>query len=65
MSFAWFYHPTVRSVLAQALALVCVVVLGAYLVTTTLDNLNARGITTGFAFLHKEAGFQIGETLLP
>ena len=62
---AWLYNPTVRSLAAQALALLCVGFAGWYLVTTTLENLSARGITTGFAFLHKEAGFQIGESLLP
>jgi general L-amino acid transport system permease protein len=65
LPLSWFYHPTVRSVAAQALAVLCVGLLGWYLVSTTLANLSARGITTGFAFLDKEAGFAIGESLLP
>ena len=33
-----------------------------YLVSNTLDNLNARGIASGFAFLWRESGFEIGES---
>jgi general L-amino acid transport system permease protein len=60
-----FYHPAVRSFAAQALALLCVALAGWYLVNTTLTNLATRNITTGFAFLDRQAGFQIGESLLP
>src|SRR5258707_12306618 len=33
-----------------------------YLVSNTLDNLAARNIASGFAFLGREAGFEIGES---
>ena len=33
-----------------------------YLLSNTAANLAARGIATGFAFLDREAGFEIGET---
>ena len=36
----------------------------AYLVFNTLANLEARRIASGFAFLWREAGFEIGETAL-
>ncbi len=36
----------------------------AYLVFTTAANLEARRIASGFAFLWREAGFEIGETAL-
>ena len=35
-----------------------------YLASNTLHNLAARNISTGFAFLHEEAGFAIGESLI-
>jgi general L-amino acid transport system permease protein len=36
----------------------------AYLAGNALRNLEARGIASGFAFLWREAGFEIGETTL-
>jgi len=56
--------PTVRSILYQILA-VGLVALGVwFLVSNTLHNLAARNISTGFGFLHREAGFAIGETVI-
>jgi general L-amino acid transport system permease protein len=52
----------VRAVVFQAL-LVATVLLGIwYLIANALDNLQARRIATGFGFLRREAGFEIGET---
>src|SRR5512147_1676544 len=51
-----------RGLLIQA-ALAGVLLLAAgFLVWTTAQNLEARGIASGFAFLSREAGFEIGET---
>ncbi|MGE5639913.1 MAG: amino acid ABC transporter permease [Clostridia bacterium] len=46
----------------QAGALGLALALAAYLVSNTLDNLAARHIASGFAFLAREAGFEIGES---
>ncbi len=46
----------------QAGAIALALGLAAYLVSNTLDNLAARNIESGFAFLHREAGFEIGES---
>lgn len=35
-----------------------------YLVSNTLHNLSTRNIATGFGFLHREAGFAIGESAI-
>jgi len=35
---------------------------GCYLVFNTLANLEARRIASGFAFLWREAGFEVGES---
>src|SRR6516162_6778626 len=56
--------PRVRSMVYQAV-LVAVVGLGAwYLVSNAMENLLARRIASGFGFLLREAGFEIGETTL-
>ncbi|MFO1188464.1 MAG: amino acid ABC transporter permease [Alphaproteobacteria bacterium] len=53
-----------RSWLYQILAIAGVVALGWYLVDNTLDNLARRGINSGFEFLGREAGFEIGERFI-
>ncbi|MDX2221709.1 MAG: ABC transporter permease subunit [Rhodospirillaceae bacterium] len=49
---------------AEALVLVGVALAVAALVRATLDNLDARGIPTGFDFLHLPARFAISESVL-
>lgn len=58
----WSWNdPATRALIYQVLIL-SVVGMGVwYLVSNTLHNLAARNISTGFAFLHEEAGFAIGE----
>ena len=51
-----------RSVVYQVLALAAVAWAVWFLVSNTLHNLSVRNIATGFGFLHREAGFAIGET---
>jgi len=48
------------------IALVAALAGGAwYIVSSTMANLSARGITTGFAFLSRPAGFDVAFSLLP
>ncbi|MDX3893754.1 ABC transporter permease subunit [Pusillimonas sp.] len=54
-----------RPLLYQALLLAAVGLVAWYLVANTLANLQARNISTGFGFLKDEAGFAIGESMLP
>ena len=56
--------PGVRAFVYQALALLAVGWGVWFLVSNTLHNLAVRNITTGFGFLHREAGFAIGETAI-
>jgi general L-amino acid transport system permease protein len=51
--------------LYQAAVLGGVLLLAAFLVDNTLDNLDRRSIATGFGFLDREAGFGIGESPIP
>jgi general L-amino acid transport system permease protein len=56
--------PGMRSLVYQVLILG---IIGAgvwYLVSNTLNNLAVRNISTGFGFLHQEAGFAIGESMV-
>ena len=48
----------------QALVLVGVLFLAAFIVGNTLDNLEKRGITSGFGFLSSTAGFGILQSLI-
>jgi general L-amino acid transport system permease protein len=53
-----------RAALYQILLVVAVCLAGWYFVTNAIDNLQARRIASGFGFLQREAGFEIGESTL-
>lgn len=53
-----------RGLLYQALLLAAVGGAAWYLFTNTLNNLESRHIQVGFAFLSREAGFEIAEKLI-
>src|SRR3954447_8693543 len=57
--------PAVRGVVIQILFVAAVLALGAFLVHNTLENLRRQNIASGFGFLDREAGFSIGESLIP
>jgi general L-amino acid transport system permease protein len=55
-------QPHVRSIIYQALAVGAVGLTCWYFISNAAENLLARRIASGFAFLSHEAGFEIGET---
>lgn len=58
----WSWNdPATRALIYQVLILGVVGMGVWYLISNTLHNLAVRNISTGFAFLHEEAGFAIGE----
>ena len=61
----WWRNPAIRAIIAQLLVLGAVVALGYYLVSNLLVNLEDRRIRTGFGFLDQQAGFAIGESVIP
>jgi general L-amino acid transport system permease protein len=61
---AFWYDPRIRSILYQIGVLAMVGLLGYYLVSNTIANLERQAIATGFGFLEKEASFEIGESLI-
>ena len=62
---AFWYDPRKRSILYQLGVLVMVGLLGYYLISNTIANLERQAIATGFGFLEKEASFEIGESVIP
>jgi general L-amino acid transport system permease protein len=56
--------PRLRAGLLQFVVVAGVVALGAFLVHNTLVNMARQGIATGFSYLHREAAFEIGESLI-
>ena len=59
-AFSW-RSPRARAVVYQVLAIGFIAFLVWLLVSTTLANMKARGIQSGFDFLAQPAGFDIGE----
>src|SRR5271157_4239448 len=53
-----------RAILYQLLIVGGVLLLGWYLISNLLANLATRNIATGFSFLNREAGFDIGEHVI-
>lgn len=59
-----FSNPAVRAWLFQILAILAVLAIAIYLFHNTITNLSTRGITSGFAFLDRSAGFGIVQHLI-
>ncbi len=60
----FWLDPKKRAIFYQILVFCMVGLLGYYLVSNTILNLKRQHIATGFGFLHKEASFEIGESLI-
>ncbi|MFN4283431.1 MAG: amino acid ABC transporter permease [Alphaproteobacteria bacterium] len=56
--------PQVRGIFYQVFAVALIGSAIWWLASNTIDNLNSRNIATGFHFLGREAGFEIGENLI-
>jgi len=59
-----FGNPAVRAWLYQFVAIIAVVAVVGYLIHNTIINLANRGITSGFGFLERSAGFGIVQHLI-
>ena len=64
-SKGFFNNPENRAVIYQIVTLGIVVLITMYLVGNLFDNVEKRGITTGFAFLDEVAGFGVSQNLIP
>jgi general L-amino acid transport system permease protein len=56
--------PVWRGLFFQAIVILLVVAVGAFLINNTIANLAKQNIASGFDFLNTTAGFSIGETLI-
>jgi len=56
--------PDKRAIVFQVVALLLVAFVSYYLFSNTQANLERQSIATGFGFLEKEAGFEIGESIV-
>jgi len=56
--------PDKRGILYQIGVMLMVGLLGYYLISNTLVNLDRQAIATGFGFMEKESSFEIGESLI-
>lgn len=61
---AFWRRPAFRAALFQTLLVLALCLVGYSLFTNTLNNLEQRGISTGFGFLSQEAGFGILQSLI-
>jgi general L-amino acid transport system permease protein len=57
--------PAKRAIAFQAVTLGLVFMLSYWIFSNAQSNLRKQSIATGFGFLSKEAGFEIGESLIP
>ncbi|WIX32973.1 amino acid ABC transporter permease [Salinicola sp. JS01] len=57
-------NPTIRALIVQAVLFLILALFIGYLIHNTLNNLEARGIQTGFGFLEGRAGFSIPQSLI-
>ena len=62
---AWSWRrPEVRAVAYQSLLVAALAFAAWYFISTAAENLQTRRIASGFGFLTREAGFEIGETTI-
>ncbi|MBK0034095.1 amino acid ABC transporter permease [Erwinia sp. S43] len=59
-----FSNPAVRAWFYQIAAIAAVLIVAGYLIHNTIINLASRGITSGFGFLERSAGFGIVQHLI-
>lgn len=61
----WFLHRRrARSIIYQVILAVTVGIAAWYFISNAVENLLTRRIASGFGFLTREAGFEIGETTI-
>ena len=63
-SVAFYNNPEIRAVIYQILALASIAFFVYFMIGNMFENIEKRGITTGFDFLSSEAGFGITQSLL-
>lgn len=62
---AWYNDPVWRGWIFQLIVIGAVIALFWYLAHNTIENLQRQKIASGFDFLRRESGFELGDTLIP
>jgi len=60
----WFYDARIRAIAYQVITAAAVVIFFGWIANNTIENLEARGIATGFEFLDHPAGFGVPFSLI-
>lgn len=60
-----FYDPRTRGIFFQLVVLAALIWLGYEIALNVMRNLEAQGISSGFGFLDRTAGFDISQSLIP
>jgi general L-amino acid transport system permease protein len=61
---AFYNDPRIRAIFYQLLVVVLVFLGGAYLIHNTMGNLSRLGVASGFGFLERPSGFDIGQSMI-
>jgi general L-amino acid transport system permease protein len=61
---SWLNDPKIRGIVYQVVLAAVLIAFIWWIVGNTIDNLRARGISSGFAFLDRRAGFDISQALI-
>jgi general L-amino acid transport system permease protein len=61
---SWLYDPQIRGIITQVLVALALVLFVWWIIGNTTDNLRSRGISSGFAFLDRRAGFDISQAMI-
>lgn len=64
-SVSWMNDPKIRGIIYQVVLAAVLIAFVWWIVGNTIDNLSARGISSGFGFLDRRAGFDISQALIP
>ena len=63
-SVSWMNDPKIRGIIYQVVLAAVLIAFVWWIVGNTIDNLSARGISSGFGFLDRRAGFDISQALI-
>ena len=58
-------NPKVRGILVQVLLIAALVIFAGWIINNTAENLRRANIASGYGFLEKRAGFEIGQSPVP
>jgi len=61
---SWINDPQIRGIVYQVVVVALLAIFIWWIVGNTIDNLRQRGISSGFGFLDRRAGFDVAQALI-